>query len=132
MVKRKGISVQNADLAAFTEFSVHFFFADLCMLSSPVRRDGFSVRMANKRVWQNLREGTAPPCRGAGPTGLRGFTPTDTHIKYVFVDVRPLRRFAPPPLQGRALKKSPLTKMCYRNVNKKTHICCKRNVLYAI
>ena len=23
-----------------------------------------------------------------------------THIKYVFVDVRPLRRFAPPPLQG--------------------------------
>ena len=51
-------------------------------------------------VHQNLREGTAPPCRGAGPTGLRGFTPTGTHIKYVFVDVRPLRRFAPPPLQG--------------------------------
>ena len=42
----------------------------------------------------------APPCRGAGPTGLGGVTPTDTHIKYVFVDVRPLRRFAPPPLQG--------------------------------
>ena len=41
MVKRKGNSVQNADLAAFTEFSVHFFFADLCMLSSPVRQDGF-------------------------------------------------------------------------------------------
>ena len=37
----------------------------------------------------------------------------------------------PPPCR-RALKKSPLTKMCYRNVNKKTHICCKRNVLYAI
>ena len=55
---------------------------------------------ALSRVYQNLREGTAPPCRGAGPTGLRGFTPTDTHIKYVFVDIRPLRRFAPPPLQG--------------------------------
>ena len=52
------------------------------------------------RVYQNLQEGTAPPCRGAGPTGLRGFTPTDTHIKYVIVDVRPLRCFAPPPLQG--------------------------------
>ena len=51
-------------------------------------------------MYQNQREGTAPPCRGAGPTGLRGFTPTDTHIKYVFVDVRPLRRSAPPPLQG--------------------------------
>ena len=52
------------------------------------------------RVYQNQREATAPPCRGAGPTGLRGFTPTGTHIKYVFVDVRLLRRFAPPPLQG--------------------------------
>ena len=59
-----------------------------------------SDTITRKRVFRNLRERTAPPCRGAGPTGLRGFTPTDTHIKYVFVDVRPLRRFAPPPLQG--------------------------------
>ena len=51
-------------------------------------------------MYQNLREATAPPCRGAGPTGLRGFTPTCPLIKYAFVDVRPLRRFAPPPLQG--------------------------------
>ena len=27
------------------------------------------------KVSQNLREATAPPCRGAGPTGLRGFPP---------------------------------------------------------
>ena len=71
-----------------------FFCTFLCLL--PHRPRGIRL----PRVYQNQREGTAPPCRGAGPTGLRGFTPTDTHIKYVFVDVRPLRRFAPPPLQG--------------------------------
>ena len=70
----------------------------------------------------------APPCRGAGPTGLRGFTPTDTHIKYVFVDVRPLRCFAPPPLQGRALKKSLFSKIHYHNASKDASICCKCNV----
>ena len=61
---------------------------------------GLKILVLPLRAYQNLREGTAPPCRGAGPTGLRGFTPTDTHRKYVFVDVSPLRRFAPPPLQG--------------------------------
>ena len=41
------------------------------------------------------------PLQGSRPNEPEGFHPHGhTHLKYVFVDVRPLRRFAPPPLQG--------------------------------
>ena len=78
-----------------------------------------------KRVSQNLREATAPPCRGAGPTGLRGLTPTDTHIKYVFVDVRPLRRFAPPPLQGGGVYFATPSLLTFRKMSERDACGCR-------
>ena len=53
--------------------------------------------LSNRRRYSKTYEKQLLRLAGAGPTGLRGFTLTDTHIKYVFVDVSSLRRFAPPP-----------------------------------
>ena len=71
--------------------------------------------------------------------GLRGGIPTDTHIKYVFVDVRPLRRFAPPPLQGGGVYfatpsyshccvcRWPVLRLCGRNAAPPAKIRMSRN-----
>ena len=48
--------------------------------------------------------------------------------KITLVHGKPLRPYGPPPLQGRALKKSLFSKIHYHNASKDASICCKCNV----